>query len=224
MKVIALLPMKGHSERVPNKNMREFNREPLFHVILKKLLSINTIDQIIINTDSTIISASALSLSKRVKIHERPFELCGDFIPMNSIIEYDLKNSDGDIYLQTHSTNPLVQPETIKSAIQLFINKKNECDSLFSVTRHQARFYGKDLNPINHNPNELIRTQDLPPLFEENSCFYIFSKESFKNNSNKRIGLKPLIFEIGKLESVDIDEKDDFILAQLIHKNFPEFQ
>ena len=90
---------------------------------------------------------------------------------------------------------------------------------MFGVTKVQTRFYDKDAKPINHNPQELLRTQDLEPLYEENSNFYIFSKESFKNSDNKRIGLKPKIFEVNKLEAVDIDEPEDFILAELLYKN-----
>jgi N-acylneuraminate cytidylyltransferase len=224
MKIIALLPMKGHSERVPNKNLRMFNGVPLFHIILKKLDKVELINEIIINTDSNIISDSAISVSKKVKIHKRIPELCGDMIPMNEIINYDINNSDGDFYIQTHSTNPLLKVETINNALQFFQNNIHDYDSVYSVTRHQARFYFENMKAVNHNPNELLRTQDLPPLFEENSCFYIFSNESFKSNSNKRIGKKPHIFEMNRLESVDIDENEDFILAELIHKNFPEYQ
>ncbi len=224
MKIIALLPMKGHSERVPNKNLRNFNNSPLFHIILKKLDKVDLIDEIIINTDSNDISESALKVSKKVKTILRPKELCGDFVPMNEIIDYDISNSDGDIYIQTHSTNPLLKKSTIESAIKYFIENKDHYDSIFSVTKHQSRFYDNKLKAVNHNPNELLRTQDLPPLYEENSCFYIFTKSSFLSNYKKRIGLNPYIYTMEKLESVDIDEQEDFILAELIHKNFPEYQ
>lgn len=224
MKIIALLPMKGHSERVPNKNLRNFNSLPLFHIILKKLDKVDLIDEIIINTDSNEISESALKVSKKVKIISRPKELRGDFVSMNEIIDYDISNSDGDIYIQTHSTNPLLKKNTIESAIKYFIENKDHYDSIFSVTKHQSRFYDNKLNAVNHNPYELLRTQDLPPLYEENSCFYIFTKNSFMGNSKNRIGLNPYIYSMEKLESVDIDEQEDFILAELIHKNFPEYQ
>lgn len=224
MKNIALLPMKGHSERIPNKNIKDFNGIPLFHIILKKLETLDIIDEIIINTDSKIIADSAVNFSKKVVIHNRIKELCGDFIPMNDIINYDINHSKGNVYIQTHSTNPLLKTQTLKNAINFFLQNNDKFDSIFSVTKHQARFYNKDLKAINHNPNELLRTQDLAPLYEENSCFYIFTKESFQNNSNKRIGIKPYIFELNKFESVDIDENDDFLLAELIHKNFPEYQ
>ena len=135
---------------------------------------------------------------------------------MNDIINNDLENSDGAIYLQTHSTNPLLKAETITKAIQEFKNSNR--DSLFSVTKLQTRLYWKDGKPVNHNPEELIRTQDLPPLFEENSNIFIFTKESFAKAGNKRIGLNPMLFEMDKLEAIDIDEPQDFIMAEAIQK------
>jgi len=101
---------------------------------------------------------------------------------MNVIIDYDLNQLEGEYLLQTHSTNPLLRAETIDKAIEKYFEGLEEFDSLFGVTKVQTRFYDKDANPINHNPEELLRTQDLEPLYEENSNFYIFSKESFENN------------------------------------------
>ena len=216
-RVIALLPMKGHSERVPNKNMKSFNGVPLFHVVLKKLQESKYISEIIVNTDGEAIKASITSEFPKVKIHDRPESIQGDFVSMNEIINYDLQESDGDIYIQTHSTSPLLNINSIDKAIELFINQ-NEYDSLFSVTKLQTRLYWGDISPVNHNPNELLRTQDLPPVYEENSNFYLFTKESFKQSGNKRIGVKPMMFPIDKIEAVDIDEPEDFIIAEVLHK------
>lgn len=215
MKIIALLPMKGNSERVPNKNLKDFNGKPLFHHVLQSLQNCKLIDEVIINTDSDKIAESASGFSK-VKIHQRPQEICGDFVSMNDVIANDLDNSDGDIYLQTHSTNPLLKADTVSQSIEQF--NSSTSDSLFSVTKLQTRLYWKDGKPVNHNPDELIRTQDLPPLFEENSNIFIFTKESFVNAGNKRIGVNPTMFEIDKIEAIDIDEPQDFILAETIQK------
>ncbi len=208
--------MKGNSERVPGKNLKNFNGKPLFHHVLDSLQNCVLINQIIINTDSTEIIEQSKSFSK-VIIHHRPKEICGDFVSMNDVIAFDLANSEADIYLQTHSTNPLLKSSTITQAIEKFINSPKN-DSLFSVTKLQTRLYWNDVKPVNHNPKELIRTQDLPPLFEENSNIFIFTKESFKLADNKRIGLTPTMFEMDKLESIDIDEPQDFILAEAVQK------
>ena len=220
MKIKVLLPMKGNSERVPNKNMREFDGAPLYHAIVRSLLKSKYIDSIVIDTDSPSIANDAKkSFGEKIVIIERPKEIQGDFVSMNDIINYDLSCLDGEYFMQTHSTNPLLKAETIDRAIEEYFKGLDKFDSLFGVTKVQTRFYDKDAKPINHNPQELLRTQDLEPMYEENSNFYLFSKESFKNAGNKRIGLKPQIFEVNKLEAIDIDEPEDFILAELLHKN-----
>ena len=217
MKVIALMPMKGESERVPNKNMRDFNGQPLCSIILDKLVASELIDQVIINTDSNLIKDFVESRYDKVKIIERPLELRGHNVSMNKIIEYDISQFSADLYLQTHSTNPLLAEETITAAIQKFIENKSKKDTLFSVTRFQTRFYTENGEALNHDPNVLIKTQDLPVLYEENSCIYIFTKEAFEKNK-RRIGEKPILFEINQLEAVDIDVEEEFVLAEKLNK------
>lgn len=214
-KVTALIPIKEHSERVKNKNFRNFCGKPLFHHILETLEKTYAIDEVILNTDSLIVKNEAPHLFSKVKIHMRTEKLIGDFTSVNKIIKYDLDNSDSDIYIQTHATNPLLKSETIALALKKFIEKEEEYDSLFSVNKFQSRFYSQDGNAINHNPNELLRTQDLPSLYEENSNFYVFTKESFYQNE-KRIGSNPYLYDMSRIESIDIDDEFSFHLAEIL--------
>ena len=178
------------------------------------------IDEIIVNTDCPNITESIQSKYKeQVLVRDRPDSIRGDFVSMNKIIENDLNNSDGEIYIQTHSTNPLLEVSSIDRALHKMIEIGTSNDSIFSVTKIQTRFYDINGKAINHNPQELVRTQDLPPIFEENSCFYIFTKNSFKQSGGKRIGLSPLMFEIDKIEAIDIDNIEDFIIAEAVHKS-----
>ncbi len=216
-KIIALLPMKGNSERVPNKNLKLFNGEPLFTHVLNALEKCSYITKIIINTDSEEIAEKAELFSK-VIVHERPETICGDFVSMNDIISYDLSKLENEHFLQTHSTNPLLRTNSIDKAIEMYFEELSHHDSVFSVTKLQTRLYREDHTPLNHNPEELLRTQDLAPLYEENSNFYIFSKTSFRQAGEKRIGKKPLMFELNKLEAIDIDEPEDFILAESVQR------
>lgn len=219
-KVIALLPMKGNSERVPKKNLKNFNGTPLYQIILNKLLESKIIDEVIVNTDCPNITESIqLKYKEQVLVRDRPDSIRGDFVSMNKIIEDDLNNSNGEIYIQTHSTNPLLEVSSIDRALREMIEIGASNDSIFSVTKIQTRFYDINGKAINHNPQELVRTQDLPPIFEENSCFYIFTKNSFKQSGGKRIGLRPLMFEIDKIEAIDIDNIEDFIIAEAVHKS-----
>lgn len=219
MKVTALIPMKGHSERVPNKNMRLFCGRPLYHSIIKALLKSEFISKIVINTDSDEIKKDAVTFFEdRVVIHDRPTSIQGGFVSMNKIIAYDIEKLQGNHFLQTHSTNPLLKTETIDRAVeQYFSALEEEHDSLFSVTAWRKRLYDGDGNPINHNPEELERTQDLPPIYEENSSLYLFSRTSFEWK-NRRIGRKPFMFDIPYEEAFDIDEEIDFRVAELLYQ------
>lgn len=214
--VTALVPMKGHSERVPKKNLRPFCGRPLCHWTILSLQKSRHVKDIVVNTDSREIAENIRQNFETVKTIDRPEEIHGDLVSMNTIIAYDLSQLPGEHFLQTHSTNPLLSAETIDAAIEVYFHNLGMYDSLFAVTRHNARFYRSDGSPINHDPQEMLRTQDLPPIFEENSNLYVFSRESFERNGNRRIGLRPYLFEIDKLEAIDIDEEEDFSLAEML--------
>jgi N-acylneuraminate cytidylyltransferase len=213
-KIKALVPMKGHSERVPNKNIRLLAGKPVFHWIMETLSKSRYIDEIIVNTDSEEIAERVLSNFPKVTVFKRPDFLLGDMVTIQPLIEYDLSRTSGDYYLQTHSTNPLLTTETIDKAIEAFFAQK-EHDALFSVTEVKTRFYWPDGKGINHDPKHLIRTQDLDPIYEENSCFYIFSKETNQKIKN-RLGANPLMFPINRLEAADIDDMEDFYWAEFL--------
>ena len=217
MKIAALVPMRHHSQRVPGKNYRKLAEKPLFHHIIEMLQSVPEIDVIVVDTDSQPIMDGLAEHFPGVRVLPRPEHLCEDKRPMNDILLYDTEKVEADFYLQTHSTNPLLRPETVSAGIQAFLEAYPAHDSLFSVTRHQARFYARNGEAVNHNPRELIQTQDLDPLYEENSCIYLFTRENLIK-FNHRIGKTPLIFEIPALEAVDIDEESDFQIADILKR------
>lgn len=217
--LVALLPMKGNSERVPGKNFRDFCGKPLFQWILDSLLSVERVQAVIINTDArNILHEHGLIESDRIIIHDRPKEICGDLVSMNRVIENDLSRIDSAHFLMTHTTNPLLTPNSIENALDAYFTG-GDFDSAFSVNRINSRFYDEKGIPLNHDPQELMRTQDLPPLFEENSNFYIFNPDSFAKTS-ARIGKKPLMIETEPFESTDIDTPSDWILAEMIAKHY----
>lgn len=214
-RVVALLPMKAHSERVKGKNFRDFCGKPLFRWVLDTLLSVDAIDRVVINTDAReILADNGLTDSDRVLIRDRKPEICGDLVSMNRVLADDVANVDADIYLMTHTTNPLLTADTVRSALAAFreAQAKGRADSLFTVDRIQARFYRADGSPVNHDPDNLVRTQDLEPWFEENSNLYIFTRASFAKTS-ARIGRKPMMYESPKFESIDIDTPADWDFA-----------
>ena len=152
-----------------------------------------------------------------MQIRDRRPEICGDAVSMNIILADDLANVPADLYLMTHTTNPFLGAGTIRRAIARYdeMVAKNEADSVFTVNKMQTRFYRGDGSPVNHDPNNLVRTQELEPWFEENSCLYVFTSESFEK-TNARIGTHPAMVETPKIESVDIDTPEDWNYAELL--------
>ena len=214
----ALVPMRHHSQRVPGKNYRELAGLPLYHHILKTLLSVPELTGIYVDTDSPLIAEGIGNDFPSINVIDRPQHLRADDIPMNDVLAHDLSVIGGTYYLQTHSTNPLLKTETISAAIQAFFSELDRFDSLFTVTRLQTRLYDMDGRAVNHNPQELLQTQDLPPLYEENSCIYLFSKDSLEEHGH-RIGSNPQLFEINADEAWDIDNELDFSIVDFLMRS-----
>ncbi|WP_259067290.1 cytidylyltransferase domain-containing protein [Mucilaginibacter sp. X4EP1] len=216
-KLAALVPMRHSSERVPGKNYRDFSGKPLFHHVVQTLLDCKLIDKVIIDTDSPIVMDQARQFFPEVIVLERPEHLRDGSIPMNDVLLNSINQVPADFYLQTHSTNPLLTSKTVTEGIEKFFKIQPMYDSLFSVTRKHVRFWDALARPINHNQNILLRTQDLPPIFEENSCFYIFTQAILEKKHN-RIGDRPFLFEMPEVEAQDIDVELNFIVAELLYK------
>ncbi len=214
MSVAALIPMKGHSERVPRKNMRPIAGQPLFHWITATLLRAQGVDRVVVDTDSDEIEEAVSSAFPEVTIHRRPEHLHGDFVPMHDVVAEVARALDDDHLLQTHSTNPLLRPETVDAAIVSYL-EPGDHDSLMSVTALQTRFFFEDGRPVNHDPAVLLRTQDLPPILEENSCLYIAPRRQVVE-TGRRVGSKPMLFQMPREQAVDIDEELDFAIAQFL--------
>jgi CMP-N-acetylneuraminic acid synthetase len=204
--------MRHNSERVPGKNYRDLGGKPLFHWIVDTLLSVPAIDEVVIDTDSPTIIADVEKAYPQVRVLLRPEHLRAGEIAMNDVLLNTAEQVNADILLQTHSTNPFLSVATVESAINRFYAKENDCDSVFGVTRLQARLWTADGKAVNHDPAVLLRTQDLDPIYLENSCFYIFTPQILRERGN-RIGARPLLVETPPMEAIDIDEESDFQLA-----------
>lgn len=214
-RTVAVVPMRHNSERVPGKNYRPLAGIPLYHHVVRTLSAVPEIDQIVIDTDSDFIIGDCAEHFPRVQVLLRPEHLRDGAIAMNDVLLNTLDQVDADIVLQTHSTNPFLKAETVSHALNLFTQPGHDFDSVFSVTRLQARLWDAETRPVNHDPSVLLRTQDLAPLFIENSCFFIFTPELLRRRGN-RIGAGPRMVEMAPLEAVDIDTEEDFALAAAI--------
>lgn len=215
-KTTALLPIKQNSERVKGKNFRDLCGKPLYAWILETLLSCEEIDEVVIDTDSESFIEELHQKYPAVRTLLRPEAIRGGAVSMNLIIQHDMSQCpDTDLFIQTHTTNPLLTKKSIDSAIRMFRQRTEDYDSLFSVNRIQARTYWRDGSAINHVLGELKRTQDLEPIFEENSNFFLFTRDSFQKTAS-RLGSKPFLFETKPMESLEIDEEEDFQFVQLV--------
>jgi CMP-N-acetylneuraminic acid synthetase len=215
LRLVSLVPMRHHSQRVPGKNYRLLAGKPLFHHIVETLLTVPEIDQVVVDTDSAPVMDGLRQYFPQVKVIDRPENLRADDVPMNDVLIHDTDQVQADFYLQTHSTNPLLKPQTVSRAISSFLTDYPTRDSLFSVTRLQSRMYDQHGRAINHDPAVLIQTQNLPPVYEENSCLYIFTREKLIERHH-RIGENPIMFEIDADEAWDIDEELDFAICDFL--------
>lgn len=213
--IAAIVPMRHSSERVPGKNYRNFAGKPLFHRIVDTLLDCPAITEVIIDTDSPIIIEQARYHFPTVTILERPDHLRAGTVPMNDVLLNICDQIEADFYLQTHSTNPLLSAKTIELGLKQFLHQYPMYDSLFGVTRLQTRLWDPLARAINHNPAILLRTQDLPPTYMENSCMYLFTKQTLQRKHN-RIGDRPFMYEIPDIEAQDIDVELNFKVAEFL--------
>lgn len=142
-------------------------------------MAVDKIDKVVNNTDARhILKENGLVESARVIIRDRKPELCGDMVSMNLILADDIQNVDADTYIMTHTTNPLITSDTIRAGLQSLTDNPDK-DSLFTVNKIQTRFYRGDCSAINHEPDNLIRTHDLEPWYEETHVCFTLLKSLF---------------------------------------------
>lgn len=216
MKVAALAPMRHDSERAPGKNYRLFDGRPLFHRMLLTLLACPEVVRIAVDTDSPIVAEQCARHFPSVQVIDRPRHLRGGEVAMTEILRHDAGLIESPWYVQTHATSPLLTAATLRAGLRALEEGLGRHDSLMTVTRLQTRLYDGGGRPLNHDPRVLLRTQDLPPVFEENSGMYVFTHEQAAGG--RRFGERPLLFEIDAVEAADIDTEADFALAETLHR------
>lgn len=212
-KVVAFVPIKLNSQRLPNKNVLPMGGHPLCWHVFDSLLNIETIDETYVYCSDEKIKNY---IPKQVTFLKRDSKLDGNLVKGLEIYDSFINEVDADIYILAHTTSPFIKSKTIESALKQML--KCGYDSAFSAEKIQtfAWYEGK---PINYNLNDVPRTQDIEPIFVETSGFFMFEKEVFTKHG-RRIGFNPYIQEVDSLEAVDIDTKEDYEFAlRLIEKN-----
>lgn len=210
MKVIAVVPMKLNNRRLPQKNTKRFtNGNPLCCYILETLLRVKGIDEIYVYCSNDEILDY---IPGGVRFLKRPVSLDTDSTKMNEVLYSFSQEVSADVYVMTHTTAPFISANSIEKGLDAVLGGKY--DSAFAAKKLQD-FLWKDGQPFNYQLDNIPRTQDLEPLFEETSGFYIYKKEIILEQ-RRRIGNTPCIIEVGEIESVDIDEPEDFEMADAI--------
>lgn len=212
-KVVAVVPMKLNNRRLPGKNTKKFdNGDPLCCYILNTLKKIPEIDEIFVycsNPDVQQFLPSGVTYLKRSE------SLDQDTSSINDVLSSFAKDVDSEIYVMTHATSPFVSAESIRKGLLAVMN--DGYDSAFAVKKIQDFLWMND-KPLNYSLDKIARTQDLPPIYAETSGFYIY-KNAIISEMNRRIGNNPLKVEVSDIEAVDIDEKFDFELANILYNN-----
>lgn len=216
MKVVALIPIKLGSKRVPQKNIKPFyDGTPLMSFIQRACLNAGNIDEVYVYCSDEAVKEYLLP---GVRFLKRPEYLNGDNINANDFIREFMKAVDADIYVNAHTTSPFAKPETIAELVDKVAS--GGYDSAFCAECIRT-FMWQDGKPINFDPDHFPRTQDLPLIYGETSIAYVFTKESFLKH-NRRLGSKPYIKEVSKIEAIDIDYPEDFEIADAIYMSIKQ--
>lgn len=216
--ITALVPMKGHSERVPGKNTRLVAGKPLLAWLLVSLTKARRIDRVVVDTDDERIAALVSEHAPTAHVLIRPDHLRDAArVSGNDLIAWEMSQVDGDHFGQFHVTSPLLMPATVDRAVGAYFDavERGEADSLFGVTEHHIWLFRADGTPLNSDTRRLVRSQDLEPLYEDNNALHLFSRASF-DRTGSRIGERPRMFEVPKSEAVDIDYEDDLRIAEAL--------
>lgn len=206
MRVVALVPIKLNSQRLPHKSILPIAGHPLCWHVCSTLGEVAGIGAVYVYCSDASIKGY---VPGNAIFKERPAWLDGDMVKGHDIYREFIGEVDADIYVLAHATSPFIRKESIQNALGKVMDGGH--DSAFSARRIQTFAWYKG-EPVNYDLSDVPRTQDIEPVWAETSAFFIFRKEVFTVHG-RRIGMKPYIQEVGGMEAVDIDERGDYDLA-----------
>lgn len=209
MTIIAIMPIKMNNERLPGKNTKILGKKPLLQYELDSLVETELLDEIDVFCSSEDIQEY---LPEKVNFVKRSEELDLPTSNFTQIFEAFMSEKDADIYVYAHATAPFITVDTMKECIEAV--QSGKYDSAFCAIKLQDYLW-KNGEPLNFDASNVPRTQDLEPIYQETSGVYVFTKEVFEKY-HRRIGKNPYIKEVSFKEAVDIDEAEDFRLAEVL--------
>ena len=211
MKKVAFVPIRLNSQRVEGKNLRLLGGRPLMTYLLGSLVAAKNIDKVYVYCSNPAICEY---LPEGVEFLQRDERLDSNTTLGEEIYDAFTAQVEADVYILAHATSPFIRTATIEDAVARV--ESGEYDSAFSAERIQTFTWWQG-KPLNYALESVPRTQDLEPIYVETSAFFIFRKELWLNH-HRRIGFKPYIAVTDRVESMDIDNPDDFTLAEAIVK------
>lgn len=213
MKIVAVVPMKLNNRRLPQKNTKAFtNGKPLCYYILNTLINMEEIDEVYVYCSNPDIRQY---IPEKAKYLQRSENLDQDTTKMNEVLKSFARDVEADVYVMTHTTAPFISQNSIAKGLKSVVD--GNYDSAFAAKKLQD-FLWKDNEPFNYKLDAIPRTQDLPVMYEETSGFYIY-KQDIINRLGRRIGEHPYIVEVSEIESIDIDELEDFVIADAVYNH-----
>lgn len=219
MKIVSFIPIKLNNQRLPGKNTMLLEGRPMCDYLFETISEIEVIDEKYVYCSDEAIQPYIMPYEKKgLRLLKRDKYLDGFQVKGLEIIDKFIKDVDADIYVLTHVTQPFTKASSIAKALEKVIS--GEYDSAFSAVALQDYMWmnGK---PFNYDMKNIVRTQDLEPIYMETGAFFIFKKEVF-TELGQRIGNKPYIYEIDQFEAVDIDEAEDFEFAKVVARYLAE--
>lgn len=211
MKIVAFVPIKMNNERLPGKNTKSFkNGKPLISYILETLEKVQGLDEIYVYCSNEVICKY---MPKGIKFLKRDTYLDLSTTSFNEVMSTFVDKVDADYYILTHATAPFISVATFEKAIEAI--KTGQYDSVLTVSELKE-FMWKDDQPINYSPDAIPRTQDLEPYYCETCGMYMFSKELMQKE-NRRIGHRPYLLKVSKIEALDINEPIDFDICNAVY-------
>lgn len=211
MKVVLFIPIKLNNQRLPGKNIMELEGKPLCQYLFDTVKDIENVDEkYVYCSDEAIIPY----LPKEISFLRRHQSLDRNEVKGLEIIDKFIHDMDADIYVLTHVTQPFTKASSIANGLTKVMS--GEYDSAFSAVKLQDYLWYHN-KPLNYDMKDIVRTQELEPVYMETGAFFIFRKEVF-TQLHQRIGVKPYICEIDEFEAIDIDTKEDFEFAKIVSR------
>ena len=209
MRRVAFVPIRLNSQRVEGKNLRELGGRPLMAYLLESLAAARNIDKVYVYCSNPAIVEY---LPEGVEWLQRDECLDQNTTLGEEIYDAFTREVEADIYILAHATSPFIRTATIEQAVRSV--ESGEYDSAFSAERVQTFAWWQG-RPLNYSLQHVPRTQDLEPLYVETSAFFVFRAEVWREQ-HRRIGQRPYMAVTDRIESMDIDDPDDFLLAEAI--------